>query len=236
MKLAIMQPYFLPYIGYFSLIKHTDLFILFDTPQYIRHGWIERNRVLKHNSDWLYVKVPLIKTSRDMKIKDALIDDSTDWRSKILSQLQPYKRSAPYYRDVIGLIAKIFEEQCSSITELDKKLLESICEYLGISTPIEVFSEMGLDVRPANEPDEWALNICTAIGGVDEYWNPPNGKSFFDKRKYDDKGISLKFLQSNLSHYEQKKEKFEPGLSIIDVMMFNSVDKINVMLDDYELI
>ncbi len=94
MKVAIMQPYFMPYIGYISLIKHSDVFILFDPVQFIRHGWIERNRILKQNEGWLYIQVPLLKSGRDTLIQDCLIDNSKDWKNKILSQLQIYKKKS----------------------------------------------------------------------------------------------------------------------------------------------
>ena len=98
MKLAIMQPYFMPYIGYISLIKNTDQFILFDTVQFIRHGWIERNRILKPNEGWQYIQVPLIKDNgRDTVIKNVRINNAENWKSKIIAQLQHYKKKAPNY-------------------------------------------------------------------------------------------------------------------------------------------
>jgi len=95
---------------------------------------------------------------------------------------------------------------------------------------------MNIDIEPANAPDEWALNICKALGNVDEYWNPPGGQSFFDRKKYENAGINLKFHSAILTDYDQKRNVFEPGLSILDVMMFNSIEEINKMLDNYELL
>lgn len=235
MKAAIMQPYFFPYIGYISLIKHTDRFILFDTVQFIRHGWIERNRVLKQNGDWLYIQVPLIKTGRETLIKDVKINNAEQWQSRLISQLQPYKKIAPFYRNVLNVLAETFAETPNSITELDKRALEAVCLYLGIDKRIEIFSEMNLTIEKANAPDEWALNICKALGNIDTYWNPPGGMEFFDKQKYLQAGIDLRFQKMNLQPYNQKREVFEVGLSIIDVMMFNSVEEIHSMLDNFEL-
>lgn len=233
-KIAIMQPYFMPYVGYFSLIKHTDSFILFDTAQFIRHGWIERNRILKQGNGWLYIKVPIIRDSRDTAIKNIMIDNDQNWKDKILAQLQPYKKIAPYYSETISVVNQIFCNHYKSITDLNIIVLERICDYLGINHNITVFSEMNLDILPVNEPDEWALNICQALNGVDEYWNPPGGQSFFDRSKYENHGIKLVFQDPILSEYNQKRDTFETGLSIIDVMMFNSVEEINKMLDNYE--
>ena len=236
MKVAIMQPYFFPYIGYLSLIKQTDRFILFDTVQFIRHGWIERNRILKQNDGWLYIQVPLIKSGRDTLIRDVEINNKENWKNKILSQLQPYKKIAPHYFPVVKLINEVFAEDFQSIVELDKRALEKVCEYLGIDREIKVFSAMDLPVEEAKEPDEWALNICKALGNVDEYWNPPGGMSFFDRSKYESADIGLKFQKMNLLEYNQKREHFEPGLSIIDVLMFNSPEEVNDMLDQFELV
>lgn len=235
MKVAIMQPYFFPYLGYLSLLKHTDKFILFDTVQFIRHGWIERNRILKPDEGWQYIQVPLQKFSRETLIKDVKINNSTNWSDKIIAQLQHYKKKAPYYFQTIKLLKSIFENEYQDIVTLNHTALNTICNYLGINTPIEIFSKIDLFIEQVNAPDEWALNICKAVGNIDEYWNPPGGQSFFDKTKYDNADIKLKFHSINLIEYKQKDNKFEPGLSIIDVMMFNGAEEINLMLDKYEL-
>jgi hypothetical protein len=237
MKLGIMQPYFFPYLGYFSLIKHTDRFILLDTVQFIRHGWIERNRVLKQNDGWLYIQVPIIKKKgRETLIKDLLIDNNQKWKQKIFSQLHQYKKNAPNYNIVIKLLDDLFENEFTNIIALNKTSLEIVCDYLGIRNDIRVFSEMNLSIEKPNAPDEWALNICNAVGNVDEYWNPLGGQSFFDKNKYISSGLGLKFQDIKLQSYYQNREEFEFGLSIIDVMMFNTPEVISEMLNQYELI
>lgn len=235
MKIAIMQPYFLPYLGYFGLIKHTDQFILLDSVQYIRHGWIDRNRILKPESDWQYIKVPVRKHSRETLISDIFINNEQDWKFRILGQIQHYKKRAPFFNEVFDLLKSIFTQEYQSIVQLDFMSLKAICEYLGIHTDLKVFSNMKLTIEPPNAPDEWALNICKALSGVSEYWNPPGGRDFFDKKKYQDNSIDLKFLKVNLRPYNQRRGEFEEGLSIIDVLMFNGVDEINRMLDDYSL-
>ena len=114
-----MQPYFLPYQGYFSLIKEVDLFILLDDVQFIRHGWIERNRILKPQESWQYIKVPLVKHPRETKIKDIKISYNEDWRKKMLAQIGHYKKRAPFYREGSELLTRILEFEFSSISELN---------------------------------------------------------------------------------------------------------------------
>lgn len=96
MKLGIMQPYFFPYLGYFSIIKHTDKYILSDEVQFSHHGWIERNRILKPVAGWQYINVPLIKANRVLPIKEVFINNSIDWKSKIMAQLHHYKKKSPF--------------------------------------------------------------------------------------------------------------------------------------------
>lgn len=236
MKIAIMQPYFFPYLGYFGLIKHTDQFILLDTVQYIRHGWIDRNRILKPDTGWQYIKVPIAKHSRDTIIKDIRIKNDQDWQSRILGQLQHYKKKAPFYDQVIGLVEKIVYKGNHSIVQLNQISLSGICSYLGINAEIQVFSDMNLTIKNPKAPDEWALNICKALPKVNDYWNPSGGMDFFDKKKYHNNSIGLKFIKANLCTYDQKRNVFEKGLSIIDVLMFNDPTFVNAMLDDFVLI
>ncbi len=232
MKVGIMQPYFFPYIGYFSLINQVDHFILLDEVQFIRHGWIERNRILKPSGGWQYIKVPLEKHSQKTKISAIRIDNRGDWRKKIAAQLEHYKK-APYYPAVRPLVEQALDYSGKNITELDLACLKAVCNYLGITTPIEIFSEMKMEIAPVSAPDEWALNICKRIPDVDEYWNPPGGSTFFSKKKYEEAGIRLVFQEMEQEAYRQNGGAFEPGLSIIDVLMFNPPEQIQEMMKKY---
>ena len=231
-RLGIMQPYFMPYLGYFSLIKHTDMFILLDEVQFIRHGWIERNRILKQTGGWQYIGVPLKSHSQKTIIKEIEINNNMPWKARLLDQIAHYKK-APYYWRVRKLLEEALEGEIEDISHLNQKCLLTVCQYLGITTPIHVFSDMGLSIEPVREADEWALSICKEIAGEISYWNPPGGKTFFNVEKYHKNGIEIKFQQVEIKEYQQKGDTFIPGLSILDVMMFNSVSDINKMLDAY---
>jgi len=235
MKVAIMQPYFMPYLGYFALIKHVDQFILFDTAQFIRHGWIERNRVLKLDNDPMYIKVPLVKHKRDTSISLIKINNDLDWKKTIYAQLVHYKKRAPYYNKVIELLEDIFEEEFDDITRLNYVILNKITKYLGIITPIKIWSEMDIAIDEVNAPDEWALNICKTIG-ADKYYNSIGGKSFFDAHKYQNGGIDLKFLEITPIPYKQFDTQFVPFLSILDVLMFCNAKEVIELLNEVEIL
>jgi hypothetical protein len=232
MRLGIMQPYFFPYLGYYSLIKHTDQWIVFDEVQYIRHGWIERNRILKPGEGWQYIGVPLQKHERETKIKNIRLRDE-DWRGKIFRQLEHY-RKAPFYQQTMDVIEKCFQINTDNLTQLNAHILKTTCEYLDILFNYQIFSEMDLNIEPVHDAGEWALNISKAIGAT-HYINPPGGVELFDKEKFNLAKIELRFLSIELQPYSQRRKTFEPGLSIIDVMMFNDKEKINKMLNDFKL-
>jgi len=235
MIVAIMQPYFFPYIGYFQLIRYADRFIAFDTPKFIRHGWIERNRIMSPKNVTLYIKVPLEKHSSDTPIKEIRINNAEAWQDKLLAQLGHYKKKAPFFGAVVRCMEEVFAYSGDSITDLNVHALAVVCRYLGLDFDYEVFSRMEIELPEVQAPDEWALNIAGAIGAI-EYVNPPGGVDFFDPEKYIRKGIKLTFLRPRLREYSQFPPGFISGLSIVDVMMFNPPEIIAEMLDDYTLI
>jgi hypothetical protein len=210
------------------------MFILFDTPQFIRHGWIERNKVLKPNGETLYIKVPLEKHSRNTPINEVVIKNDDNWKSKVKAQLMSYKKKAPYYHKVLSVLDDIFETKTNSIVELNFISLSKFCDYLDIPTPIRIWSKMDVKIEVVNAADEWALNICKAMGAK-MYYNPPGGKDFFDSNKYLEAGIELKFLEINQTSYNQFEHDFVPFLSIIDVLMFNDKESVNRMLDQLKI-
>lgn len=233
MKLALMQPYFFPYIGYFMLIKHSDKFIIFDTAQFTRRGWVNRNRILKENGDPMYINALIQKAPIKTPINEIKLNYKEDWMAKILVQVQVYKKVAPYYEEMMTFLKACFEYETDSLSELNYYILEETCKYLDIKCDIELLSEMNLKIDDVNESDEWGLSISKAMNAK-EYLNAPGGMDFYNKDKYARNGIDLKFIKANLKPYAQNTKEFVPGLSIIDVMMFNSVEEINSMLDDYE--
>ena len=238
MKLGIMQPYLFPYVGYFSLIKYTDKWIVFDTVQYIEKGWMNRNQIIHPTKpEATYFIVPLKKHPRETLIKDVEINQNENYIERINGQFSAAykKRRAPYYSEVMEIINSCFSKEKKSLSQLNICSLHSVCKYLGIPFNYDIFSKMNLDINPVHDAGEWALNISKALHAK-EYVNPPGGVDIFDRKKFDDANIALNFLKINFTPYDQKKANFIEGLSILDLMMFNSPEKINEMLDNYILI
>lgn len=234
MKLGIMQPYLFPYMGYYSLIQNTDHFVFFDTPQYIRKGWINRNRILGANGKDVYFTVPIEKAHREAAINEVKISCGEAWKDKWMGQLSVYKKRAPHYEAVMGLIREVLEGEPEYISELAIKSVIKSCEYLEMELSYDVYSRMNLPDFEVNAPDEWALYI-TKYMGYDTYVNPPGGKEFFDGSKYEAMDIKLQFLTQELQPYRQRVREFVPGLSILDVMMFCTPEEIRQMMKSYIL-
>ena len=230
MKLGIMQPYFFPYLGYFDLINSVDKWIVFDTVQYIRHGWMNRNRILHPKSGWQYIIVPLKKHSRGTAIKDIEVSVQTDWKRPILGQLTHYKKQAPFFEETICLLKDCLSNDETSLSRLNVSVLRKICARLGIQFDYSYFSEMDIELDPIGGPGDWALHISEAMG-VSGYVNPSGGVHLFDRRKFEDKGIKLTIKKFKAFEYSCGRYEFVPNLSIIDVFMWNSSAEIKKYLD-----
>jgi hypothetical protein len=232
---GIMQPYFLPYAGYFSLIKHTDKWIVFDDIQFEKQSWGNRNRILKHPEGLTYINVPLKKHKRSTLYSQIEIQNKVDWKSKIIGQFEYYKINAPYYAHVINLMERIVLPTFKYLTDFNIHSMEMICDYLDISFNYEKYSDLNLNVKDkVRYRGDWAFQICNNLGAK-EYINPCMGHPLFCKKDWDDAGIKLKFLANNIPKYSQKRNIFEERLSIIDVLMWNSIEEAHKNLDSLKI-
>jgi len=234
MRIGVMQPYFFPYIGYFQLINTVARFILFDDVQYIRHGWINRNRILKPAEGNQYILAPLADHKRDTEIKNIKVKAGYDWKEKIIRQTEHYKKRSPFYNQVQELLVKCFEIEETNITKLNGHILSVICDYIGIPYKVEISSEMNFDYSGVSDAGEWALAVSDQLK-AEEYINPSGGIELFDPAKFVEKNIKLTFIHPKITEYSQRRGVFEPGMSILDILMFNSPDAVTDMLQNFKL-
>jgi len=232
MKLAAMQPYFFPYLGQFDLINQVDMWIVYDPAQYIRHGWVNRNRVLHPLSGWQYIVVPLKHHSYTTPINQVMLADAVDWKRRIFRQLEFYRSDAPYYGQVIAFLEECLCDPQDNLARLNIGLFRGTCRLLGIETPIHVFSEMNLAIGPARGPEELALSLSRAVA-ADEYMNPPGGAGLYHHERFAQEGIKLTIQSFTNMTYDCGRHSFEPALSILDVLMWNSPEQIKHYLDTW---
>lgn len=220
MKIGIMQPYFFPYLGYFDLINRSDQWVIFDTPQYVRHSWMNRNRILHPKSGWQYIIVPLKKHPKDTPLMKIEISDADALQARILGQLAHYKKRAPFFKETTSLVAQGLEKPSQLLVQLNVDILKMICIYLQIPFHYTFFSQFNKAIGPINEPGDWALEISKALGAT-EYINPPGGTELFDRKKFHEAGIKLTIAGLINFRYDCPGYEFIPHLSIIDVLMWN---------------
>lgn len=234
MKIALMQPYFFPYIGYFQLIKSVDQFIIFDNAQYVKRSWMNRNRILNEHKESVFINIPVNRVPRETKIKEIQINNKLNWQRTILNQLLIYKK-APNYSEVMKLVEECISKSVESLSLFNTNILKAICSVLEIETYIAFLSEQFPGINSSNESDEWGLQVSLASHAT-SYINAIGGKEFYNPKKYLDNNIEIKFIKSNRITYNQFGKNFVSNLSIIDILMFNSQKNILDMLNNYELI
>lgn len=229
MKLAIMQPYFLPYIGYFHLIKASNTFVFYDDVNFIKQGWISRNRILLNERDFVF-NLEMKGASSFKKINTINVGNN---RPKLLKTFEQAYKKAPFFKDVEPLLHSVFDNTENSLSQYIILSTHIVLRYLGINTKILISSE----IEKSNElkGQEKVIAICKELGAT-HYINSIGGQNLYSKNDFANSGISLSFIQSGKIEYKQFDNEFIPWLSIIDVLMFNSVDEIHKMLDNYELI
>jgi hypothetical protein len=219
-KLAIMQPYFFPYLGHFALISQCEKWVVFDITQYTPKSWMSRNRVLHPKKGWNYISVPLANGSISIKTAQAVILSFADLAPSLLGKLSHYRRTAPFYAPVERLIAEIFSMPTDSLVTLNVRALDAVCRYLGIRFDHALASEMELALPVIDHPGGWAAAISRCLSAT-EYINPTGGRSIFRQADFDAAGVALKFLHFRNFVYPTGPYQFEEGLSILDVMMWN---------------
>lgn len=230
-----MQPYIFPYIGYFQLIQSSDHFVFYDDVNFIKKGWINRNYLLVNGKRNLFT-VPLIKPSQNKLIKDIEISKNQNWAEKLLLTIQSSYKKAPYFEETYTLIENIISKEFNSIGSLASESVLRICEFLSIKKKYSFSSKISSKSKELDKANR-LITICKE-NNSETYINAIGGKDLYTKEFFLKQNINLQFLDSNIIEYSQKpySSEFEPHLSIIDILMFNSKNEVKKMLDLYNLI
>lgn len=230
-KIAVMQPYLFPYIGYFQLMNAADKFVILDDVNFINKGWINRNNILVNNKPALFT-VPLVKASQNKLIKDLEIAYDTGWQDNFLKTIERSYVKAPFFDNVFRLISNIININERSISRLIFVSLQEIKMYLDLKTKLIESSQIYLNNELKGE--DRIIDICMKEYS-DFYINPSGGTELYSKQSFEKKGLSLYFIKAKNIEYRQFNNEFFGSLSIIDVMMFNSKKKVREYLYEYEL-
>jgi hypothetical protein len=253
MKLAIMQPYFFPYLGYFQLIHAVDKFILYDNLNYIKYGWVNRNRVPINQAPRFFI-VPVSNKSSYQKIRDIRIDPDSIWKKKFLKLVFYTYRRAPYFEEVYALVEQIVGVEHDRLAALNAAAVRALAGFLDIRAAIvsDVSHYEWLEEELEAETSETnsfylrtqglsdtktirVLCICRAER-ADTFVNAIGGQALYDKAIFGRNAIDLHFVKTLPHSYEQGPHEFIPGMSIIDVLMHCGRAGTRRLLDRYELV
>lgn len=254
-----MQPYLFPYLGYFQLIYAVDTFVLYDNLDFIRYGWVNRNRLLAVNGPPFYVIVPVRRKSPSRKIKDIQIADGS-WRRKLLNSIYVNYNRAAYFEEVFPVLEHIIQCKTDSLSRLNKVSVVDIATYLNMDTDIlvdpkfdwleEKLSKQSAHLTSAfpylhlSEPSVKvirAIEICRALNAK-TLVNPIGGIVLYPKAEFERNDLTIWFLIMREVRYPQNSTGFKyrghfyPRLSIIDVLMNCGKEGTSALLHEFMLV
>lgn len=226
MKLAIMQPYFFPYIGYFQLIYSVDKFIFLDDVNYIKQGWIHRNKIQSNNKH-IFFGIQTSKSSQNKKINEITINPDNKWKNKLLNKLHHSYVKAPNYSQIQPIIKSVITLDTNKLSDICKNSVIKICNYLEIKTEIlNSSSELDLKISTGQER---IIKICKNLN-ANHYINTIGGQSLYNINIFSQNNITLNFIKTNNINYKNST------LSIIDLLMHCNKKTIISYLNSYSLI
>ncbi len=255
MKLAIMQPYFFPYIGYFQCIAAVDKYILYENLDYITEGWMHRNRILIKNKAASYINARTIGRSSNKKISEIELDTNFIWKKKLINSIRLNYSGAKYFEESFALIEQLIQQEHKYLFEYNTAIIKGICNFLNIKTTIisdnknylpfedklnaidyndySMFTAL-LKTKPIKKVAR-VLEMCR-MEQADTFVNAIGGKDLYDKKEFEQYDIDLFFIQTGDIAYEQFNRDFFPHLSIIDVLMHNGREQTKELLNNYKLV
>jgi WbqC-like protein family len=231
MKIAVMQPYLFPYLGYFQLIRAVDLFVMLDDVNYINRGWINRNRILSDKGNEL-ITLKLSRASQNKFINQIEVLPEPDNRSDVTGKIERAYAKAPQFSTVMPILRSIISNPEEQLSVYIEACLKTICTYLKIETPFLISSSIPKD--SALKGQEKIAAIVKSVGG-NMYINLIGGMQLYDGKWFRDEGIELRFIEMKDVRYRQFGNLFQASLSIIDVIMFNDQDGVASLLTEYRL-
>jgi hypothetical protein len=232
-RVAIMQPYFFPYLGYFQLLAAVDIFVIYDNIEYSKKGWINRNRILVNGRDEMFT-LPLKKDSDYLNVDHRYLSDEFDKeREKLIRRVHGAYKKAPYFNEVFQLFQEVMKIPERNLFAFLFEALQQVRNYLEIQTQMIVSSTLNVDHTLKGE--NRVLAIASKLN-ADVYINAIGGRELYAYERFLQSKIHLKFIQMDQIHYPQFNNLFVPNLSILDVLMFNSKEQVRSYLSKYTLI
>ena len=224
MIVAIHQPQYMPWLGYFHKMDKADIFIHLDTVQFRKNEFQNRNRIKAANG-WHWLTVPVKYVDYKQLIKDVVVNDTIKWQSKHQKSIENSYSNTENYHDIMSAIKWIFEEPWKNLSTLDIDIVNVIKELMGITTKEFYASDLGVETK---KPDSRIVELIKAVGG-DTYLSGPGGKSYMDLDVYKAAGIKVVFSTFNHPTYKQIFGEFQPHMSILDLLFNHGGDSLEII-------
>ena len=232
MIVALVQPYFFPYIGYFQLMRAVDCFVFYDDAQFMKGGWVNRNRILlEGRAAWWTFPVE----SADYRLP--ILERAYAWSDKtvgaLAAKVENAYRKAPHFHAVFPQLQARLQERIPNVAGFNRRHLQWLAQDLGIGCRFLASSE--LDKDPALDGQDRVIDICKRLGAT-RYINPIGGLELYDAGAFERAGIELSFIKARPTDYAQFGEPHVPFLSIVDVLMFNTPERSRALLGHCDLV
>jgi hypothetical protein len=238
---AIMQPYFLPYIGYFQLIAAADVFLLYGLVSHRKKSWITRNRIsMEKNVSW--VGPELSGQNNQSRICDVSVAPSQNWRSQLLRKMRHCYARAKHYREAIDFLSYLLMHQTSDLAGYNSWQIEQIARYLGIATHIETPSlhmrSIETELLSLDDPEQRrnlrVARLCGELGAT-TYLNPASGSDLYDANTLGNYGLALTYLQPDMTACQRVLNRVDVDLSIIHLLMHCGRDAVMRCLSKFTI-
>lgn len=234
-SLAVMQPYFLPYLGYFSLIDSVDHFVFFDDIQYQRKSWMSRNRLLNiKNGEPYYIRPDIEKPKHKEYLQNVYLKDDEKWKLKLIEQFKGYKNKLGFYNESKDILDQILNIKTNKLCEFNIGSTIFLSNVLSLKTKFSNFSDYQFWFESKPTAETWGFEVAKGLK-VNRYINAPGGIDFILPDMFSNNNIKLGFVQPSLGNGIIKNENFMPGLSIIDVIAFAGIDKTREIIQNHKI-
>mgnify|MGYP006104324851 CR=1 FL=1 len=215
MKVSIHQPNFLPYPGYFNKIKESDIFVIYDTAQYVKDRWDNRNKI-RTKEDSTYLTIPLDhKESFTRQFYKIPLPKNGIWKKKHLKTLHANYKNSTYFNEIFEFISSHYESDCSMFSTFNIRLIKFIINKLEISTKIILASNLELDI--SKKSTDQLVSITNKVG-ANCYLSGASGKKYLDSDRFRKEGLKIEFQNYKIKPYRQRFDGFIPNLSTIDIL------------------
>ena len=227
MRVTILQPSYLPWLGFFEQMSRSDKFVLLDDVQYTRRDWRNRNRI-RVRENWIWLTVPVQQKSRfSQSLLETRIDNSVSWRRKHLETLRQHYCKAPFFEKYFPRCQQVYEKDWTFLFDLCLETINLIKEEMGIETPLLRSSEM----KPGGEKTERLVSMCRELGAT-HYLSGESGSNYIAEEDFSSQGIALEYQNYEHPVYPQRYTGFVPHLSAIDLLFNCGEQSLGILKQD----